>query len=859
MNISLFNLAMKVLVAKKQRLLFTCIGIAFGIGLLISMSILYEKMDQALNEEIKQQYGAAELRIGFRNARLLDQNQIKNTQSLPGLNDSAVILVNPQQFTKEYNGSWNGIYYVGLDNSSLSKELYNNRKDLDQNEVAISEKLAKKLKAQVSEEVNIPFPSGKTVERVVKEIIPSPDAPGAPELAVFNLSSLQKTFELNNQANLLLLDLNDKINQKEFAKVLKKEIAPDLDIDVVAEFDDVKENIRNMKFIGFGVGLLVLILSGLYFLSNFQLSIRQREKELAILRAIGANRIQIFKLVINEAIILNTIGTILGMALGILLAQQLSHYVANLLNVSLVSSDIDWPPVVAISIVGWLFMILSVLLAAWRTVKIAPIQAMRENEIRDYKPSKWQSTVTILLLFLGIGMLLTGMILPNEGSGGLNAFLGLLGGLFTILGCFTGAIYGIPIIAAGLHPIMKKLAGKESFIAFKNFTSQRKQNTMIVVLLSASIMLSIIVPSILTMLKSGMEQNAHRQYVTDIVVSSDRFMESTIPYEFTKIVGSLDGVKAVIPLSILDSARIVDYDFSRSTPEWLEKNSDVSFGTYGIKQSDYLSFMYTDLQKMSENGIIPYISVDYSNAVVFSKSYADNLGVKTGDKITIKHFPHNGDQKVNITLTVASIVNFIPGDGTDGNVLIDRSNPYLKTNKELPLRTIFLDIDKTKQKEVLTGLINLQRDYPEISWGDLQTELNNIHQQMNQRFTILWAVLAVVSLIGCFGIVNTLSASIHAQRREYAILRAVRITPYELNKIIVLQGVLFSSIATIIGTVTGILMTYGFSVALDAKFIISWNTLIIIACSVLIISFVVSIPFAKRLGKKSITAELIIE
>ncbi|MFJ7932656.1 FtsX-like permease family protein [Peribacillus sp. NPDC096448] len=130
---------------------------------------------------------------------------------------------------------------------------------------------------------------------------------------------------------------------------------------------------------------------------------------------------------------------------------------------------------------------------------------------------------------------------------------------------------------------------------------------------------------------------------------------------------------------------------------------------------------------------------------------------------------------------------------------------------------------------------------------------------MNQQFTILWAVLAVVSLIGCFGIVNTLSASIHAQRREYAILRTVRITPYELNKIIVLQGVLFSSIATIIGTVTGILMTYGFSVALDAKFIISWNTLIILACSVLIISFVVSIPFAKHLGKKSITAELIIE
>lgn len=227
-----------------------------------------------------------------------------------------------------------------------------------------------------------------------------------------------------NQANLLLLDLDDKVNQKEFAKTLKKEIDPGLDVDIVAEFDDVKENIQNMKFIGFGVGLLTLILSGLYFLSNFQLSIRQREQELAILRAIGANRIQVFRLVMNEAIIMNTIGTILGVALGILLAQQLSLYVANLLDVSLISSGIDWPQMVVISIACWIFMILSVFLAAWRTVKIAPIQAMRENEMRDYKPSNWQSRITTLFLSLGLTMLSLGKILPNEGSGGLHAFWG---------------------------------------------------------------------------------------------------------------------------------------------------------------------------------------------------------------------------------------------------------------------------------------------------------------------------------------------------------------------------------------------------------------------------------------------------
>jgi putative ABC transport system permease protein len=269
--------------------------------------------------------------------------------------------------------------------------------------------------------------------------------------------------------------------------------------------------------------------------------------------------------------------------------------------------------------------------------------------------------------------------------------------------------------------------------------------------------------------------------------------------------------------------------------------------------------MYTDLRKMAEQGVIPDISVDPSSSVVFSKSYANNLGVKTGDKINIKHFPYNGDQKVKVTLTVVSIIDFIPGDGTDGNVLIDRSNPFLKTNKELPLRSVFLDIDESNRTEVLNGLNELQREYTEISWGDLQTQLESIHQQMNQRFTILWAVLAVVSLIGCFGIVNTLSASIHAQRREYAILRAVRITPYELKKIIVLQGVLFSCIAIIIGIATGIFMTYGFSLALDAKFIISWKTLTMVGCSVILISLIASFPIAHNLSKKTIIRDLTLD
>ena len=74
----------------------------------------------------------------------------------------------------------------------------------------------------------------------------------------------------------------------------------------------------------FGISLLVLVISFLGLLIAFFLSMAQRQKELMVLRTIGANADQLQVLICSEIIIVTSIGVFLGLILSKLLSFLLS-------------------------------------------------------------------------------------------------------------------------------------------------------------------------------------------------------------------------------------------------------------------------------------------------------------------------------------------------------------------------------------------------------------------------------------------------------------------------------------------------------------------------------------------------------
>lgn len=80
------------------------------------------------------------------------------------------------------------------------------------------------------------------------------------------------------------------------------------------------------------LSLLALIVGMFLIYNTMTFAVVQRRTMLGRLRALGATRGQVFRLVLGEAVVLGTIGTGIGLLLGIVLADALVHLVTRAIN-----------------------------------------------------------------------------------------------------------------------------------------------------------------------------------------------------------------------------------------------------------------------------------------------------------------------------------------------------------------------------------------------------------------------------------------------------------------------------------------------------------------------------------------------
>ncbi|MCP5020429.1 MAG: ABC transporter permease, partial [bacterium] len=117
------------------------------------------------------------------------------------------------------------------------------------------------------------------------------------------------------------------------------------------------------------MSLLALVVGMFLIYNSISFSVLQRRELLGNLRVLGATRRDIFILVLGEGLLLGMAGTTIGLALGLLLAQELIQLVTRTINdlyFVLTVSDLLLQPVVLIkgAVLGVLATLASVLIPA---------------------------------------------------------------------------------------------------------------------------------------------------------------------------------------------------------------------------------------------------------------------------------------------------------------------------------------------------------------------------------------------------------------------------------------------------------------------------------------------------------------
>src|SRR5689334_56780 len=302
---SLKGLAFRLFRTNKFIVFSSILSIAIAAMLTLSMVLFSFNAQSTLKHELKQMYGDIDLSVGFN----IDQSKVvspslterisknKNVEQLSRVSITHVTLDKIKSST----------YTAGVENSDLAKSRYHFKQFLNDDSIAMNKALAKTLHAKVGDKVSI---QGHSVTLV--EVINDLDATGiAPDMILMNQKTAKEYKRLNEHvhadATYLLIKAKKGTNVLTLSNQIKS-YDKDLRIDVAEQDPFVKSNLQSLQVFVIVLSFLVLIVTSLLIISNFELLLYKMKNQFAIMRSLGATTKQISQLIFTQSVIINLSG-----------------------------------------------------------------------------------------------------------------------------------------------------------------------------------------------------------------------------------------------------------------------------------------------------------------------------------------------------------------------------------------------------------------------------------------------------------------------------------------------------------------------------------------------------------------------
>ena len=386
MNVVLMKFILKMaarnMVVHKVRTALTVLAITWSVATLVALRTLGVGMTAVVNEEVSE-FLQADLLIA-EDSLVIPFQVVETIRRIPHVVDAVGAIMIPAKV-----GRYKGVYLVAIPASKLSffelKLARGSKFSGDQaREVIIDRDTLESLGlkgpgAEVT--ISIEFGALRMEEEfeIIDVILKKTFISGilGTSFAAAPLGAVQEMLEREGFINYIFVKLDDKKLIDEVADDIKS-IFPEADIvkqtDIVRTITRVMDTVRGMLMTVTLVGLLVAALG---VMNTVMMSVRERVREIGILKAIGAKDQYIFMVFLSEVLILGVAGGLTGMLLGYAGAFLLR----DLVNRFGIAFEIPVHPVPEAFAWGFSVSVAVSVLAAFypvlKAVKLRPIEALR--------------------------------------------------------------------------------------------------------------------------------------------------------------------------------------------------------------------------------------------------------------------------------------------------------------------------------------------------------------------------------------------------------------------------------------------------------------------------------------------------
>ncbi len=654
-------------------------------------------------------------------------------------------------------------------------------------DVAIDKATAGKYDFEVGDDIDIVFDSGTESFKIVGLVgLGNADGFGGATLAMFDPATARQVLGAGDTYDAIDIKLADGADPATVKAAIEEILPPRTEVvtgQQVAE--ETADDINSFVSI-FGNGLLAFAFITTFvcaFIINnvFGITISQRLRELALMRAVGASTKQVRRMIVSEALIISVTGTIFGILGGLGFAKGLIA-LFNAAGAGFPDAPLELQPrtIVVSVLVGVGITLLSVLVPARRAAKIPPVAAMRpELGYAALGASRRLIAGTVITLG-GAALFLIGLFLSPGGTVGLIAFAGG-GALAIFLGVASLSTSVARPVSRMIGAPIQKLFGTPGRLARENAsrTPRRTART------ASALMIGVALVSAAAVFASSLRDTFGRildQSITaDYIVTDESFQG--LPPNVEQNMAQLDVLEAVS-----------GFRFIFGTVDGDEKQ---------ISAVDPIAFPQLADLDVSAGGFEGLVDGD---GLMLHKDPANDLGLQLGDTVDVAF--QNGVER---TLTLSGIFD----DGSLGaNWYI--SIATLEAVSDLPPRDQFVLARLADGVDPDPARVEIQASLAEFPQADLQSNAEFRDQQegqINQLLKLIIYLLVAAMLLAVIGIAITLALSVYERTREIGLLRAVGMTRRQLRRAVRWEAVIVSVFGAVVGIVVGTALGVALSIA----------------------------------------------
>ena len=602
-------------------------------------------------------------------------------------------------------------------------------------------------------------------------------------------------------------------------------------------------NIMTVFLMTFGV--LAMVVAALVIANTFQIMVARQRRYLALLRVIGADRRQIRLGVLQQALLLGVISSLIGilLAMGLMGLADCFGLHSGTMELALLLTP-------AALLVPFALGVLATLVAAFgstRTaIRVRPLEALQPVDYQEQGSRKRTGLlISILLAVIGIAFVIwsswrvrelvrtnTGGTVQTTNQQELLLGLAVFGVLLIFLGALIGARRWIPALLRCLGRPVSRI-GPSCRVGVANIARNpsRVAATGVALLIGVTLVSTLATGAVTT--KRTLAKDIDQRYSLDIEISGQGLNKRNV-----RAIERIEGVADA------ELVQRFNAEVESGGP------SQDSMTVYALDASRIRRVLHADLGP----------GMQRSDALLVStRTISKHSGYRDGSQLKLLIADPQADdergKEADARRTLTGVFAGFGGLDTSGVYAITDSRNVAGIDTKM--HEIWIRTQGGRDAALLLDDIRQavgEHDDMAISGGLTQKRLWG--ERIDSLLAIMVALLGVAVIIALIGVSNTLMMSVLERRRETATLRAIGMSSVQVRRSLGVEACMIALGASLAGIVLGMLFgwigAYQVFVPLGSvTFTVPWSAFALILPVALLAAVVASVLPAREAVKVS--------